>query len=69
MSAFDDLKAEIVALNTSFSAELDAINTKLSGIVAGTSDADIASVTADLKALQDKIDAATASFQPTPPAV
>ncbi len=59
MAALDDLKAEVVALNTSFSNELTAINNKLASIQAGTSDADIQSVITDLKALQASIDAET----------
>jgi transposase len=62
MSALDDLKAEVVTLNQSFSSQLAAINAKLAGIQSGTSDADIESVVTDLKTLQASIDAETAAL-------
>lgn len=62
MSALDDLKSEVVALNQSFSNQLAAINAKLAGIQSGTSDADIESVVTDLKTLQASIDAETAAL-------
>jgi Skp family chaperone for outer membrane proteins len=63
MAAIDDLKKAVTDLNTSVSAELEAITAKLSS-PAGTSDAEIEAVVAELNSLKSKIDAETAVLVP-----
>jgi hypothetical protein len=66
MSKFDELKAEIAQLHTSFSAQLAAIDAKLSAVPSGTSDAEIDDVLTDLRSLQSDIDKSTATLSAPP---
>ena len=62
MSALDDLNTEITTLTASIDAEITALQTAQ----ATNNDAGIAQATANLKSLNDKLQASMTPAQPTP---
>jgi len=64
MAAFDDLKTKIADVQTSVSAEIQAVSDKLSSLpTGGTSDAQIAEAIASLDSVKSTLDAETAALR------
>lgn len=67
MSALSDLNTAYTRLNTSISAEIQAVSDKIASLGGAVSAADAAALVSTLNALSDKVDAETASLTGTAP--